>query len=74
MTMAYNNFLINGEWVEPQGRSTLEIINPATEKAFATIRLGTAEDVNLAATAAKDAFNSWSYSSIEERKEGSSPS
>lgn len=69
MTMAYNNFLINGEWVEPQGRSTLEIINPATEQAFATISLGTTEDVNQAATAAKDAFNSWSNSSIEERKE-----
>jgi len=69
MTTAYNNFFINGKWVEPQGKSTLEVINPATEQAFATISLGTAEDINQAAKAAKDAFNSWSNSSIEERKE-----
>jgi len=69
MTTAYNNFFINGKWVEPQSRSTLEVINPATEQAFATISLGTAEDINQAAKAAKDAFNSWSNSSIEERKE-----
>lgn len=68
MTTAYNKFFINGEWIEPEGRETLEVINPATEEAFATISLGTAEDVDAAAQAAQAAFVDWSQSSIEERK------
>ena len=39
MSAAYNKFFINGKWIEPAGRSTLDVINPATEKAFATISL-----------------------------------
>ena len=69
MSAAYNKFFINGKWIEPAGRSTLDVINPATEKAFATISLGNADDVDSAAKAAKSAFDSWSNSSIEERKE-----
>lgn len=69
MSAAYNKFFINGKWIEPAGRSTLDVINPATEKAFATVSLGNADDVDSAAKAAKSAFDSWSNSSIEERKE-----
>jgi len=68
MTKAYNKFFINGEWVEPSGRSTLDVINPATEEAFATISMGTADDVDVAANAARAAFPAWSQSTIEERK------
>ena len=68
MTTAYNKFYINGEWVEPAGRETIDVINPATEEAFATISMGTAEDVDAAAKAARAAFPSWSQSSVEERK------
>ncbi len=53
MTTAYNKFYINGEWVEPAGRETIDVINPATEEAFATISMGTAEDVDAAAKAAR---------------------
>ena len=67
MTTAYNKFFINGEWVEPD-RPTLKVINPATEEPFATISMGTADDVDEAAKAAKAAFASWSASSIETRK------
>ena len=67
MTTAYNKFFINGEWVEPD-RPTLEVINPANEEPFATISMGTADDVDAAAKAAKAAFASWSTSSIETRK------
>ncbi len=68
MTKAYNKFFINGEWVEPANRSTLDVINPATEEAFATISMGTADDVDAAAKAARAAFPAWSQSSIEARK------
>ncbi len=67
MTTAYNKFYINGEWVEPAGRETIDVINPATEEAFATISMGTAEDVDAAAMAARAAFTAWSQSSVEER-------
>ena len=67
MTTAYNKFFINGEWVKPD-RPTLKVINPATEEPFATISMGTADDVDEAAKAAKAAFASWSTSSIETRK------
>ena len=69
MSAAYNKFFINGNWIDAAGRSTLDVINPATEKAFATISLGTADDVDSAAKAARSAFDSWSNSSIGERKE-----
>ena len=69
MSAAYNKFFINGNWIDAAGRSTLDVINPATEKAFATISLGNADDVDSAAKAARSAFDSWSNSSIGERKE-----
>lgn len=68
MTTAYNKFFINGEWIEPANASTLDVINPATEEAFATISMGNAEHVDAAAKAARAAFPAWSQSSIEERK------
>lgn len=68
MTTAYNKFYINGEWVEPAHSSTLDVINPATEEAFATISMGTAEDVDAAAKAARAAFPAWSQSTVFERK------
>jgi aldehyde dehydrogenase (NAD+) len=68
MTTAYNKFYINGEWVE-QDRSLLDVINPATEEVFATIAMGTAEDVDAAAKAARAAFPAWSESTVEQRKE-----
>ncbi|MDK1024158.1 MAG: aldehyde dehydrogenase family protein [Gammaproteobacteria bacterium] len=67
MTDTYNNFYINGEWVSPEGRETLEVINPATEEAFATISMGTADDLDQAAKAALAAFDSWSQSTVDER-------
>jgi len=66
MTTAYTKFYINGEWIEPE-RPALDVINPATEEAFATIAMGTADDVDAAAQAARAAFTEWSQSSIEER-------
>ncbi len=62
-------FYVNGEWVEPQGRKTLEVINPATEAPCATISLGNAEDVDAATRAARAAFDSYAATSREERLE-----
>ncbi|MEQ8953434.1 MAG: aldehyde dehydrogenase family protein [Gammaproteobacteria bacterium] len=67
MTRAYNKFYINGEWVEPASAKPLDVINPATEEAFATISLGSATDVDRAAKAARSAFAEWSLSSVDTR-------
>jgi len=61
-------FYINGEWVEPHGRNKLDVINPATEQPFAKISLGDATDVDKAVKAAKAAFDSYSNTTIAERK------
>ncbi len=68
MTKAYNKFFINGAWIEPGDRDLLEVINPASEEAFASISMGTAADVDSAARAARQAFPSWSESSVDERR------
>jgi len=63
----YTRFYINGEWVEPALPKTLDVINPATEKACGRISLGSAADVDRAAAAARTAFASFSRTSREER-------
>ena len=65
----YRQFYINGQWVDPLVANDLEVVNPANEEACAVISLGTAEDVNLAVAAAKQAFVSFGRSSRQERVE-----
>ena len=60
-------FYIGGAWVEPLSRATLEVINPATEAAFATIAMGNAEDTGRAIAAARAAFPAYSNSTKAER-------
>jgi aldehyde dehydrogenase (NAD+) len=58
---------IGGEWVEPAGSGTLEVINPTTEEVIARVPEGTAEDADRATRAARAAFDSWSALSPYER-------
>ena len=41
-------FYIDGKWVKPVHADTLNVINPATEEAVATISLGNSDDVDRA--------------------------
>jgi len=61
------DFYINGAWVAPVTPNEMEVINPANEQAFATISLGGSADVDKAVAAAKAAFQTWGWSSKEER-------
>jgi len=63
----YDKFYINGQWVEPIGTGTSEVINPATGEISATVPYGNAEDVDAAVRAARNAFDSWSQTSAAER-------
>ena len=60
-------FYINGEWVDPINKQSLDVIDPSTEKSCATISLGGKEDINNAVNAAKKAYETWGFSSKEER-------
>ncbi|MBL8580380.1 MAG: aldehyde dehydrogenase family protein [Mesorhizobium sp.] len=62
-------FYIDGAWVAPIGNRTLEVINPATEEAYARIALGEREDVDVAVGAAKRAFESYARTTRRERLE-----
>ena len=61
------NFYINGQWVKPNSAEEIKVIDPATEEKCAVITLGNKADVDLAVSAAKDAYESWAFSSKEER-------
>ena len=62
-------FYIDGAWVAPLGKGRGAVINPATEEKIADVALGNADDVNLAVSAAKKAFVSFSQTSVKERIE-----
>jgi len=61
------NFYINGAWVKPNSSEEIKVIDPATEDNSAVITLGNKADVDLAVAAAKDAYESWAFSTKEER-------
>ncbi|MDG4897656.1 aldehyde dehydrogenase family protein [Mesorhizobium sp. WSM4976] len=60
-------FYIGGEWVSPIAALDLEVLNPATEKPIAVISMGSKEDIAKAVKAAKNAFESYSRTPLEER-------
>jgi len=47
------DFFIDDVWVSPVSPRDAEVINPATEQAYATISMGSKEDVDLAVAAAQ---------------------
>ena len=61
------DFYINGQWVAPAKTNDLPVIDPSTEEACAVISLGGEADTNAAVAAAKAAFDTWAFSSKEER-------
>jgi aldehyde dehydrogenase (NAD+) len=63
----HEQFYIDGAWVDPVVPKTLDVINPATERAYTKISMGSAADVDRAVAAAKKAFPSYSRTSREER-------
>lgn len=64
----YDKFYINGQWVDPIGEGTSDVINPATGTISARVPMGNAEDVDAAVAAAKEAFRTWSQTSAAERE------
>ena len=47
---------IGGQWIPAQSGKTFDTINPATEETIASVAEGDAADIDLAAKAARKAF------------------
>ena len=65
----HDKLYIDGEWVQPDGDGTIEVIDAATEAVIGSIPNGSAADVDHAVRAAVRAFDSWSATSPQERAE-----
>jgi len=64
---SYEQNFIDGKWVDSDGGTPHQVINPATEEPGTKVVLGTVKDVDAAVAAAKKAFKSFSQTSREER-------
>jgi len=62
-----HRFYINGEWINSSSTEVIEIENPSTEEVIGTISAGSKEDIDLAVAAAKNAFQSFGFTSKEDR-------
>lgn len=62
-----DKIFIGGEWVEPSGAEPIEVVNPTTEEVMGTVPGCSPEDADRAVVAAREAFESWSQTSREER-------
>lgn len=69
MSYEFRNFYIDGKWVAPARPKEFQIINPATEQPAGVISMGSAADVESAVSAARRAFEPYSQTSREVRRE-----
>src|SRR5262249_20756368 len=60
---------IGGQWVEPAGSSTIEVIDSTTEQGIGRIPEGTPEDVDRAVKAARAGVEAWRELPVEQRVE-----
>lgn len=63
----HDKLYLNGEWVEPEGKGMLDVINSTTEEVMGRVPEGTPEDINRAVAAARAAFDAWSTTPAAER-------
>ena len=63
----HRHIYINGQWVEPSGTDTVQVINPCSEEPIATVAMGNEMDVDRAVRAARLAFPAWASTPVSER-------
>lgn len=64
---AINTMYINGEFVTPHGTEVLDLFSPVTNQKIATVTLGDEIDTQKAISAAKEAFKTFSKTTVEQR-------
>src|SRR2546423_13470716 len=65
-TRAFRNF-IGGEWVDAASGETFESLSPATGEVLGTFPRSSAEDVDRAVAAAREAWEGWRLTPAPER-------
>ncbi|WP_238860769.1 aldehyde dehydrogenase family protein [Clostridium sp. YIM B02569] len=60
---------INGEFIKPNGTESMDIINPSTKEIIGRVILGNEVDTQKAIAAAKEAFKTFSKTTLEERSD-----
>lgn len=60
---------IDGQFVTPHGSEQYELVNPSNNETIGVVTLGDAEDARAAVAAAKKAFETFAFSTVEERLE-----
>lgn len=63
----FTKHYINGQFIESIGKEEFDLFNPSTGELRGRVRLGNEQDVKLAIMAAKDAFKTFSKTSLQER-------
>jgi len=63
----FDKLYIGGQWVPSTGSGSIDVINASTEAVMGRIPEGTADDVDRAVAAAREAFDSWSQTDASER-------
>ena len=67
----YDRLFIGGQWVEPAGAATIDVVCPTTEEVVASVVAASTADADRAVAAARTAFDEggWPSSAIEKRME-----
>lgn len=64
-----NKLYINGKWIGPSCDEIFEVVNPASEEIIGTIPAAGQLDADAAVMAARNAFERWAGTPVEERAE-----
>jgi len=64
-----DRLFVGGEWVDPKGSGTIEVVDSTTERVIGRIPEGTPEDVDSAVEAARTGFEAWRKVPVESRVE-----
>ncbi|MFE0475525.1 aldehyde dehydrogenase family protein [Streptomyces sp. NPDC058947] len=64
---AHDGMYIGGAWRPAAGQDVIEVVNPADEQVVGTVPAGTAEDVDAAVRAAREALPGWAATPPAER-------
>lgn len=64
---AHDGMYIGGRWRPAIGTDTIAVVNPADEQVIGQVPAGTAEDVDAAVRAAREAFPAWAATPPAER-------
>jgi 1-pyrroline dehydrogenase len=69
VAVVQHKMFIGGEFVDSASGETMEVLNPATGEVIAEVPAGTAEDVDRAVDAAKQAWGEWRHKTPKDRME-----